>query len=106
MFGVQFTRRIIIASYTLSGTAGGGGGYSLNLFRHFKSYPAICDLLFGECRARSAYTYVQSDLDLHSPLLLYKFLSMQPNTMAYYQFETRFCFAFVYFIYRRYRLPI
>ena len=39
---------------------------------HIDSYRDISDHnLFGrECRARSACTYVQSDLDLHSPVVL------------------------------------
>ena len=37
------------------------------------------DLLRGQCRARSACTYVQTDLALHSPLLFffYNFLSTE-----------------------------
>ena len=44
------------------------------------------DLLSGECSARSACTYVQSDLALHSPLLYY-FLSTEPHRKPYKQLK-------------------
>ena len=36
------------------------------------------DLFSGECRARSACTYAQSDLALHYPLVYHQFLSTKP----------------------------
>ena len=39
----------------------------------------IMDLFCGECRARSACTYVQCDLTLHSTPLYHRILSKTPN---------------------------
>ena len=44
------------------------------------------DLCFGECRSRSACTYVQSDLDLHFPLFYHSFLSKILHPVSYNAF--------------------
>ena len=41
------------------------------------------DSFFGECRARSACAYVQSDLTLYSPLFFQKFLSKMSQPVPF-----------------------
>ena len=45
------------------------------------------DLLCRKCRARSASTYVQSDLALHNPLLYRLFLLTKPYQRQFDQFN-------------------
>ena len=44
------------------------------------------DLFCGRCRKRSACTYMQSDLALHSTLLYHNFLSPKPVPMSFNPF--------------------